>query len=771
MYTCTICNAKKTQLSSNPEFEFRRRRQPNEESLVEGVSDWCSQCGALRFFFRNDIEVDTVQHLDEVAKNELASSVLDVIARNQKLADAAQRAKQRELFREVHQTLRRDILEEEMPSQEQEPEPEISMWPQQTRSVSEDRSQRRHRFPEESKPRSKSAINETRNRKSIMHGLQSERRGRDTARNTKQVHLAGPSNDELQEQHNLLDEEPNKNRYDDDLSHRNPVSLSKQQPQQQRMDTQNQWHEEMKQQVQQVVSASPNPQRKHRGILSNNEDGNHLAEHNMAKRQMATDLMVSPPKERLTKEDMERQLKELRDMEQMDSLNIKLNEKLLQLTEWERISRRVEAESGRVRAELNDLQLQKELQVECLRNQDPNDRGRQCGGAQITPPAPNNAQNIERGIEKAKGDALDQKLESMIDTLKENGLKAAADERHAPVERQHDDQADPQEKDSSGFGPTAPPVYDLEESEDAAAKDIECSERCININVLPTSYTHERRVQSNLNMLLSTVQRARYRGFPEDPQQLMQNLHSSQLLIHREAPLAQFVTLPCPHSELAALVHAKRDVLEHQLRPLKVCRSPIYCPDGDCRRMFFISDFNEHLTHGHPSLAMERITPHQVKTFFLDTRVTYPNKAKCHMVYFLRDKFIDHHSAKFPSLLPVMVMSARLNIVDIFSSNPDAKSNCRPLSNGPENEVFLIWLTSIRPDDLKLMGTISVWPTSSKPMAEYIIVQTTELYNIRSSQKLKCICKSNRVLMLSGSQVHRMTQGGKHLLAVQVQIY
>lgn len=747
MYTCSICNAKKTQLSSNPEFEFRRRRQPNEESLVEGVSDWCNQCDALRFFFRTDIEVDPDQNLDEQAKNELASKMLDVLARNQKLADAAQRAKQRDLFREVHQTMRRDILEDEMTSQKQL---ELSLWPQRTRSVSDDRSQRRHRFHEEAKPRSRSAINETRYRKSILHGSQSERRGRSAARNSKQVHLADPCNSELKEQHNQLDEVPHKNRYDDDLSHRNPVSFSKQR----HMDTKNQWHEEMKQQVQQVVGASPKP----RGILINNEDCNHLAE----KRQIATDLMISPPKERLTKGDMERQLKDLRDMEKMDSLNIQLNEKLLQLTEWERISRRVEAESGRVRAELNDLQLQKELQVETLRNQDPNDRGRQRGGAQIPPPAPNNAQDIERDMEKAIGDALDQKLESMIDTLKENGLQAAAEEK------QPDDQAEKLEKNPSDFGPTAPPIYDVEELADAAAKDIECSERCLNINVSPT---HERRVQSNLNMLLSTVQRARYRGFPEDPHQLMQNLHSSQLLIHREPPLAQFVTLPCPHSELAALVHAKRDELEHQLRPLHVCRSPIYCPDGDCRRMFFISDFNEHLTHGHPSLAMERITPHQVKTFFLDTRVTYPNKAKCHMVYFLRDKFIDHHSARFPNLLPVMVMSARLNIVDIFSSNPDAKPSGRHHSTGPENEVFLIWLTSIRPDDLKLMGTISVWPTSSKPMAEYIIVHTTELYNIRSSQKLRCICKSNRVLMLSGNQVHRMTEGGQHLLAVQVQIY
>lgn len=767
MYTCSICNAKKTQLSSNPEFEFRRRRQPNEEAFVEGVSDWCDQCGALRFFFRSDIDVDPVQHLDENAKNELASTILNAAARKQKLADVAQRMKQRELFREVHQTLRRDILDE-LPPQV----PQNSMWRGQIRSVSEDRSQRRRKIPEESKPRSKSAINETRNRRSTMHGVQAERRGRTAERYTKklgekQVQLAGPTNAEAKEPHNLLDDEQHSCRYDDDVSHRNPLPVAKQQQQQQRKDSKNPWYEEMQQQVQQVVGNSPSHKRKYRCILSNQEDCNHQTENNLAKRHSAADLMAAGPKARLAKEDMNRELQELRDMEKMETLNIKLNEKLLQLSEWERISRRVEAESKRVRAELNDLQLEKELQVECLRNQEPDDPARQCGGAQIVPPPPSNsAHDIERGIEKAIGDALDQKLECMI-------MENAADEKQAQLE-QLDDQAEPMENGPPSFGPTAPPAYDLEE---AAAIDSECSVRCMrssqynNIKVSPTYFLRGKRVQSKLNMLVSTVQRACYRGFPEDPQQLMQNLHSSQLLIRREPPLAQFVTLPCSHSELAALMHAKQDMLEHQLRPLKVCRSPVYCPDGDCRRMFFISDFNEHLTHGHPSLAMERIMPHQVKTFFLDTRVTYPNKAKCHMVYFLRDKFIDHHSAKFPSLLPVMVMSARLDIVDIFASSTDSKSSCRPLSNGPENEVFLIWLTSIRPDDLKLMGTISVWPTNNRPMAEYIVVQTTELYNIRSSQKLKCICKSNRVLMLSGSQVHRMTEGGKYLLAVQVQIY
>lgn len=744
MYTCTICNAKKTQLACNPEFEFRRRCALNEESTVEGVSDWCEQCGALRFFFR-DIELDPAQQLDEEPKRELASTILDAAVRKQIVANVAQRAKQRELFREVQQTLRRDITSEMSPTG-----PNILPWHQQIRSASEDRSHRRQKNLQEAEPRSRSMVNETRNRNPALYRLP----------DGKNIQLSGQTHGELTEQRNQLDD-------DEDVSHRNQEAFAKHQ---QRRDPNNQWHEEMQQNVQQMLSGSPSKRKKYRGILSTQEHYNRgRPEDGMQKRQIAGDLMVSPPKERITKETIERELKELRNMERMESLNIKLNEKLLQLSEWERISRRVEAESGRVRAELNELQLQKELQMGSLCDEDPTSRGRQCGGAQIAP-FPSSANDTEQNDDKVIGDALDMKMECMIETLKENDQRRMDEMKQRPQEKEED-----KNQHQDRFGPTAPPAYDLA-MEDATVNEIEDSRYMESspensVEVSPLYFLHGKRVRSKLNMLVSTVQRAQYRGYPEDPQQLMQNLHSSQLMKRREPPVAQFATLPCPQSELDALVHLKRDMIERKLRPLKVCRSPVYCPDGDCRRMFFISDFNEHLTHGHPSLAMERTMPYQVKTFFLDTRVTCHNKAKCHMVYFLRDKFIDHHSDKYPSLLPVLVMSARVNIVDIFISNTDAKSVSRPTSNDPENEIYIFWLTSVRPDDHKLIGTISVWPTNGKPMAEHIIVQTSEIYNIRSSQKLKSICKSNRVLMLSGSQVNRMTEGGKHLLAVQVQIY
>lgn len=743
MYTCTLCNAKKPQLSCNPEFEFRRRCGPNEESCVEGVSDWCDHCGALRFFFR-DTEWDPAQQLDEQPKRELASTILVAAGRKQIVADVEQRAKQREVFREVQQKLRRDINSQLLATG-----PQSLPWQQQIRSASENRSHRRQKSLQEAEPRSRSMMNETRHRKPdqsrLPHG--------------KNIQLSGQTHGELTEQRNQLD--------DDKVSHRNHEAFAKHQ---QRRDPKNQWHEEMQQNVLQMLCGSPRKKKKYRGTLSTHQHNNRgRPEDGVQKRQVAGNLTVPPPKERITKEEIENELKELRDMERMESLNIKLNEKLMQLSEWERISRRVEAESSRVRAELNELQLQKELQIGSLCDEGPTNRGRQCGGAQIAP-YPISLNDAQQNADKLIGDALDMKMESMIETLKENDQRQMGEMKQQPQKEKEDET---QVKDR--FGPTAPPAHDLAVA-DATVNDIEGSKPMENspensVKVSPLYFLHGKRVRSKLNMLVSTVQRAQYRGYPDDPQQLMQNLDSSQLMNRRKPPVAQFATLPCPQSELDALVHLKRDLVERKLRPLKVCRSPVCCPDSDCRRMFFISDFNDHLTHGHPALAMERTMPYQVKTFFLDTRVTCLNNAKCHMVYFLRDKFIDHHSEKYPSLLPVLVMSARVNIVDIFIPNTDDKSCSTPVSTSPENEIYVFWLTSVRPDDHRLMGTISVWPTNGKPMAEHIIVQTSEIYNIRSSQKLMSICKSTRVLMLSGSQVNRMTEGGKHLLAVQVQIY
>lgn len=285
------------------------------------------------------------------------------------------------------------------------------------------------------------------------------------------------------------------------------------------------------------------------------------------------------------------------------------------------------------------------------------------------------------------------------------------------------------------------------------------------------SDTQQKRKHSKLNILVSTVQRAKFHDFAEDPKELKKVKSLNQLKLKNQRP--QFQTIPCVRQDLANLLQIKPEVLQpNQIRPLNVSRAPINCPDCDCNQLMFISDFNEHLTHCHPFLAIERIAPCQAKTFFMDTRATQFNKTKCNMVYFVMDKFIDETSKNLPELFPVLVMSTRLRLTELFTPNYDPNEQLRPVHlTGSDNEIFLIWLTCVIPDDAKIIGTISVWPTSSNPKVEYLSVHTSEVYGIRSSQKPKKLCKSNRIMVLSGNYVSRLTDGGKNLLALQVLIH
>ncbi|XP_030372219.1 uncharacterized protein LOC115622424 [Scaptodrosophila lebanonensis] len=275
-----------------------------------------------------------------------------------------------------------------------------------------------------------------------------------------------------------------------------------------------------------------------------------------------------------------------------------------------------------------------------------------------------------------------------------------------------------------------------------------------------------------LRSLVSNVQRAVYRGFACDPKPYVQHFKKNAVVCfgRNVPPEPQFETIQCSASELETMLQLKPHILQYDVpKPLVIGRSPINCPDGDCARLAFISDFNKHLLHDHRALTMERIGLRQTKTFFLDTRVTLLNKAKCHMLYLVRDKIYDQQSDEMRDLLPVLVMTARVNLVEAFGYGDSLQRQRKNIAC--ETELFLIWMTSLVPSNMRITGTLSVWPTTRPEMVESLYVHTSEVYDIRGPPELPAICRSNSTLILPGEIVKRMTNNGKDFIGVQVQIY
>lgn len=745
-----MCGLKKPELGSNPEFEFRSRRRKDEDAYIEGISDWCPKCEALRFFFKIIENSDRMQIIKGSTHN-MVNYMLEATAkkRDSQEMDTLRNWKTQHDLREEARKVIREELMTELPAKVL----------REFRSQSEERNRHPHRHHQASHQRSKSALNEPHHKKH-----HSEYRSHVVKRKDRQ-----PSEEGGQRKRTIEDilGKPGIGDSRTSIKFKTKRAVIK---------------------LQELELLNPFQEELQRRTTKYRED--------LVKREQKTEKSQSPstmldyerkpifnaavkPVNRLTVEEVERDMIKEEQEELDDQLINKLKEKKHLVGEWEQIRLRVEEECNRVKTELAVLRAKRNKEVERSKKRTSSQAAldRQRGGAyfgKYIEPGTERSMSTDKK-EKTIGDALDEKLNHMLESLQESAQKSDKLEKEKPLKVE----------------PTAPPAEshvecarsekllrteqfekcESESNEHSRLKDLQ---DIFLPKMRDDPDLRPKHLLSKLHMLVSTVQRARFRGFPEDPQKLLNNLTAAELMKTRDPPPAQFSTLPCSPNELINLLSIKREVLQpNATRPLKVCRSPIFCPDSECRRMFFISDFNDHLTHEHPALPMERIAPCKAKTFFLDTRVTVLNQAKCNMVYFVKDKFFDPNTNKHPDLLPVLVMTARLQTTEFFSTR-DSETLTKGSANTccpPDQEIFMLWLTSIRPDDVKIVGTVSLWPTRSRPIIEYLMVQTNEAYNIRSVQKLRAIYGSNRVMAVPGNIISRMTNNGEYLLAVQVLIH
>ncbi|TDG52644.1 hypothetical protein AWZ03_000877 [Drosophila navojoa] len=737
MYACSVCGFRKSELGSNTEFEFRSRRRFRDNSNIEAISNWCPECEATRFFFKI---------VDSSARSALVNYMLEAspTTRDSQERDTLRNwTTQHDLRQEASKVIREELMTK-LPAQVLRD----SLGERAFRSHSEERDRRFSRHQHGSRHRSKSAVNEPHHKKHCAEFCHvASKRDRDSSEEGGQRLLGKPG---VRDSRSSI-------RF---KSKREVIKL-------QEMELLNPFHEKLQRCTNKV-----------------RED--------LAKSEQKTDKNQSPPTmldyvrepifnaaarrvKRLTMEEADRDMIKMERGEPYVQLINKLNEKKQLVGEWEQIRLRVEEECDRVKAELDELRSKRDKERNKKRITAQAAIDRQRGGAYfgkyIEPDTELSMSTDNK--EKTIGDALDERLDHMLESLQEKSHTA----------QQSDKQENPKPLKAE---PTAPPTesyVNLAHSEKLLRTEHYETKENGNLKELQDIFLPKmendphlkpKRLLSKLHMLVSTAQRARFRGFPEDPQKLLHSLTADELMMHRDPPPAQFSTLPCSPNELINLLSIKREVLQPNVtRPLKICRSPIFCPDSECRRMFFISDFCDHLTHEHPALPMERLEPCKAKTFFLDTRVTMLNQAKCNMVYFVKDKLYDPNNNKYPDLLPVLIMTARLQTTELFSIRDSEKlSKSRSHSCCPtDQEIFMLWLTSIRPDDIKIVSTVALWPTRSRPIIEYLMVQTNEAYNLRSIQSLKAIYGSNRAIAVPGSIISRMTDNGKYLLAVQVLIH
>ncbi|XP_015043470.2 uncharacterized protein [Drosophila pseudoobscura] len=200
---------------------------------------------------------------------------------------------------------------------------------------------------------------------------------------------------------------------------------------------------------------------------------------------------------------------------------------------------------------------------------------------------------------------------------------------------------------------------------------------------------------------------------------------------------------------------------------LQICKEPINCPISvECQERCVISDFSTHVLYDHQNVMLERIDLGQTKTFHLDPRLAKKNRPTCHMVYFVRDMIIDPPRGKMRDVLPVLIMTARMHSCDVSTSKSPTSDAC------PEDDTLqflLIWLCTFKPTNVRVVGTLSVEATCAY-VADSLMVRTARAYDIRAPQDMRTIYRSPSTLIMPYDLVRRITQRGNRSLTVKVKI-
>ncbi|KAL7734785.1 hypothetical protein ACLKA6_011071 [Drosophila palustris] len=508
MFICTICGLNKTELGSKPEFEFRRRRHPTEASHLEGMSDWCTKCEALRFFFKSDVDKDPSQQLEgqelerKVANHALEASIKCWTSRERPSKEHKDVGTQHRTVRHDPQKVMMQEIRDGLPSQL----PHGSMWERKLRSVSEDRSRHREKGNPAIERRSRSAVNESPREKAKVAKQQAENRSHQTKdiakleslKPNKHIKLDFPTPNDAKEQRNYLEEQADDEDTDDSypsFSPRGRIKLPFDKRQLEELVSP--LRKDVQQRVKQLVNESPKKKKKAKHAKEDPQS-------EKASKKQRHSGGVSINIKTLAKDEMSKLLQQLQDEEKKQQLKTKLKEKKHQMCEWKRIRRRVEDECARVKTELDELKIQAELKAEQQkRDKDKKKKERMSGGAHILALKPNDEEQAKDSKEKTIGDALDEKIEHMLEALQEgNQPKEATAEKKEEIPE-----------------PAVSAVSELSEDVDNVP-----SESC---EIPKISSSRPKRVLSKLNILLSTVQRARFRGFAEDPQELLKRLDGS----------------------------------------------------------------------------------------------------------------------------------------------------------------------------------------------------------------------------------------------------
>ncbi|XP_022212317.2 uncharacterized protein LOC111067527 [Drosophila obscura] len=418
----------------------------------------------------------------------------------------------------------------------------------------------------------------------------------------------------------------------------------------------------------------------------------------------------------------------------------KIEEKRRRLEQLNGIMRRIEAKTMKLRTEMVALE-HKTQQLETGERKPR--RQREAAGAL----APNNTwwgrENLEKVFGKWSPERRDSKMEEGADIL----MRAIQENSGSPKQERHTDQRDQRtrKEPSGGKDPRATKEHRLHKDH-RSRKDLkgvpDRSPKKVHIDECAVKDRRQTELKGPWSM-----------------QNLYVRSSAPAEMAEKDSPPTDSVRFR-DNERLRSLLESPKAMPQ----TLRVCREPLLCPVcPECQHRCFVSDFNTHVQRDHANVMLERIRVGQTKTFHLDLRLTKKNQPVCHMIYFVKDMIIDPQGGHTHDLLPVLVMTARMNTADVQNTKES------PLEDDEALQFLLVWLCSYKPSNYRVIGTICVEATCAE-MADSLTVRTARAYDIRAIQDMNTLFHSPSTLVMPYNFVRRISKRGNHSLTVSVKI-
>uniref|UniRef100_A0A1A9WJR3 DUF4729 domain-containing protein n=1 Tax=Glossina brevipalpis TaxID=37001 RepID=A0A1A9WJR3_9MUSC len=242
-------------------------------------------------------------------------------------------------------------------------------------------------------------------------------------------------------------------------------------------------------------------------------------------------------------------------------------------------------------------------------------------------------------------------------------------------------------------------------------------------------------------------------------------------LVTQDPPRPQYQVVNCSVEVAQALLNVKAKFLSIepiQASAANILRTPIRCPESSCQLTAFVSDFSKHLVIDHSCLPIERISAFQTKSFFLDPRLARCGTTKCHLLYLLRDKITNLGCNEYKDLLPLLVMSSRINLAQICSFNENEQGEHIDIAKS--REYFLIWITGIVSEEFPISVSLTVWANSCD-VPKCHLVYSGELYSLRNSQEGIDVFRSGKMMMLDALKLGVLTEEGTQMINAQLVVH